>query len=41
MTPELLERIKRDYVTEQSVLDWESYLAGYLACLKRFGSNRS
>jgi hypothetical protein len=30
------ERI-RDYVEEKSTLDWDSYLAGYLACLKRFG----
>jgi hypothetical protein len=38
MTPEFIERVKRDYVAEKSVLDWGSYLAGYLACLKRFGS---
>lgn len=38
MTPEFIERSKRDYVAEQSVLDWNSYLAGYLACLKRFAS---
>jgi hypothetical protein len=38
MTPEFIERAKRDYVAEQSVLDWNSYLAGYLACLKRFAS---
>jgi hypothetical protein len=36
MTPEFIERVKRDYVLEKSVLDWDSYLAGYLACLKRF-----
>lgn len=36
MTPEFIERVKRDYVAEESTLDWHSYLAGYLACLKRF-----
>ena len=38
MTPEFIERVKRDYVAEKSALDWDSYLAGYLACLKRFVS---
>jgi hypothetical protein len=38
MTLEFIERARRDYVAEKSVLDWDSYLAGYLACLKRFGS---
>ena len=38
MTPEFIERVKRDYVAEDSKLDWDSYLAGYLACLRRFGS---
>jgi hypothetical protein len=37
MTPEFIERVKRDYVAEKSTLDWDSYLAGYIACLKRFG----
>ena len=37
MTAEFIERAKRDYVAEQSELDWNSYLAGYIACLKRFG----
>ena len=40
MTPEFIERVKRDYVVEKSTLDWDSYLAGYLACLKRFGSQK-
>jgi len=40
MTPEFVERVKRDYVAEDSKLDWDSYLAGYLACLKRFGNQR-
>ena len=40
MTPEFIERVKRDYVAEDSNLDWDSYLAGYIACLKRFGSQR-
>ena len=39
-TPEFLERVKRDYQAEQSQLDWESYLAGYWAAVKRFGSGR-
>jgi hypothetical protein len=38
MTPEFLERVKRDYKAEQSDLDWDSYLAGYIACLKRFST---
>jgi hypothetical protein len=38
MTPEFIERAKRDYVAEKSNLDWNSYLAGYLACLRRFSS---
>lgn len=37
MTPEFIERVKRDYDKEKSNLDWESYLAGYWAGLKRFG----
>ena len=40
MTPEFIERVKRDYVVEKPNLDWDSYLAGYLACLKRFGNQR-
>lgn len=40
MTPEFIERVQRDYAAEKSELDWDSYLAGYLACLKRFGSQR-
>ena len=40
MAPEFIERVKRDYLAEKSVLDWDSYLAGYLACLKRFSSQR-
>jgi hypothetical protein len=38
MTSEFIERAKQDYVAEKSALDWDSYLAGYLACLKRFAS---
>jgi hypothetical protein len=38
MTPEFIERIKRDYIKEPIHIDWDSYLAGYLACLKRFTS---
>lgn len=40
MTLEFIERAKRDYAAEKSALDWDSYLAGYLACLKRFGSQK-
>ena len=40
MTPEFIERVKRDYAAEQSALDWDSYLAGYIACLKRFGGKQ-
>jgi hypothetical protein len=40
MTHEFIERVKRDYEAEQSTLDWEGYLAGYIACLKRFGGKR-
>ena len=40
MTPEFIERAKRDYVSEDAALDWDSYLAGYIACLKRFGGQR-
>ena len=44
MTPEFLERVKRDYDAEadniiydaeQSMLDWTAYLAGYVAAIKR------
>lgn len=37
MTSEFLERVKKDYEKEAMPVSWESYLAGYLACLKRFG----
>ena len=40
MTPEFIERVKRDYEAEQSTLDWDSYLAGYWAAIKRFGGHR-
>ncbi len=40
MTHEFIKRVKRDYEAEQSTVDWEGYLAGYLACLKRFGVNK-
>ncbi len=40
MTPEFIERVKRDYDREVNKPDWESYLAGYIACLKRFGNAR-
>ena len=40
MTSEFIERVKRDYAAEKSALGWESYLAGYMACLKRFGGKQ-
>jgi len=40
MTPEFLERVKRDYDKEPQGLDWDSYLAGYWASLKRFGGRK-
>jgi hypothetical protein len=40
MTPEFIERVKRDYDKETNKPDWESYLAGYWAGVKRFGSKR-
>ena len=40
MTPEFLERVKRDYDKESTTLDWDSYLAGYWAAIKRFGEQR-
>ena len=40
MTPEFLERVKRDYDKESTTLDWDSYLAGYWAAIKRFGAQR-
>lgn len=40
MTPEFIERVRRDYEKEPNTLDWESYLAGYWAAVKRFGEGR-
>ena len=40
MTPEFIERVRRDYDKEPNKLDWESYLAGYWAGVKRFGEKR-
>ena len=40
MTPEFLERVKRDYDKEPPGVDWDSYLAGYWAALKRFGGRK-
>ena len=37
MTPEFIERVRRDYDKEPKKPDWESYLAGYWAGVKRFG----
>lgn len=40
MTPEFVARAKRDYDNEKSQLDWDSYLAGYWAAVKRFSEKR-
>lgn len=40
MTPEFLERVKRDYDKESTQLDWNSYIAGYWAAIQRFGAQR-
>ena len=40
MTPEFIERVRRDYEKEPNKPDWESYLAGYWAGVKRFGEKR-
>lgn len=40
MTPEFIERVQRDYNKEPNTLNWDSYLAGYWAAVKRFGSKR-
>jgi hypothetical protein len=40
MTPEFIERVRRDYEKEPNKPDWESYLAGYWASVKRFGEKR-
>lgn len=40
MTPEFLERVKQDYEKESTQLDWDSYVAGYWAGIKRFGEKR-
>jgi len=40
MTREFIERVRRDYDANQSTLDWNSYLAGYWAAIKRFGGDK-
>jgi hypothetical protein len=40
MTPEFLERVRQDYEKESTNLDWDSYVAGYWAGIKRFGEKR-
>lgn len=40
MTPEFIERVKRDYDKEPNKPDWKSYLAGYWAGVKRFSEKR-
>lgn len=40
MSPEFIKKVKKDYDSSNVELQWESYLAGYIACLKRFGCTR-
>ena len=40
MTPEFIERVKKDYDKEVNKPDWDSYLAGYWAGVKRFGAKK-
>ena len=40
MTPEFIERVKKDYNNEPNKPDWDSYLAGYWAAVKRFSEKR-
>lgn len=40
MTSAFMAKVQKDFETEKSNLDWNSYLAGYIASLKRFGSVR-
>ena len=40
MTPEFIERVQQDYNKEPNKPDWESYLAGYWAAVKRFSGKR-
>lgn len=40
LTPEFLERVRLDYKLEPIQTDWDSYLAGYWAAVKRFGLQR-
>ncbi len=40
MTPEFIERAKKDFDKDDRYLDWESFLAGYWAATKRFGARR-
>jgi len=37
MTPEFIERARKDFDKDDRYLDWESFLAGYWAATKRFG----
>lgn len=41
MTPEFIEIVKKDFDFDKSELDWDSYLAGYWAAVKRFGERRT
>jgi hypothetical protein len=40
MTPEFIELVQQEYNNEPNKPDWESYLAGYWAAVKRFGEKR-
>ena len=39
MTSALMEKIRKDFAREpvKESLNFEAYIAGYLACIKRFG----
>lgn len=37
MTPEFLEKARKDYEQLTSDIDWQSFLKGYIAAVKRFG----
>lgn len=41
MTPEFIEIVKKDFNSDKSELDWDSYLARYWAAVKRFGERRT
>ncbi len=40
MTPELLDKIKKDFDNNKRATDLASYLAGYQDAMKRFGQRQ-